>query len=486
MKTKPMKHQLVGRWRLAAMPDFFMLGCEQGTGKTWMLLDDAERQFSARRIDALLVVAPKGVHTNWILREIPAHMSIKAVCAYYLSGGGVRRAQEIERLFRRRDDRVLRVLAINTDALTTKDGFSLADRFLRAFRTMMIVDESQRIKNINSLRTRRALLLGQHAVSRRIASGTPITNSPLDIFAQMEFLSPRGNLLGTTSYRAFVAEYAELLPPQHRLVQQIRSANARGNPQIVARDAHGNPRWRNLEKLQRLLAPYMYRVLKSECLDLPEKIYQTRYFTLAPAQRVVYSRMKEQLQYARENGEVDAFTALASIAKLRQITSGFVLVDGVPQRLPPEQNPRMQLLREIIEDIDGQFIVWAMFNEELEQIMAMLAELQIPAARYCGKTTTKDRDLAVDGFQAGHFRAFVGQPHSGGVGLTLTAATTAIYYSIDFNLGTRLQSEDRCHRIGTTKHVVYIDLSAIGTIDERMAAALQAKEDVAFEILDAA
>lgn len=474
-----MEHQKVGLNRLRAAPEFFSLGAEQGTGKTWMLMADAEEQFEMGRIKALLVLAPKGVHTNWVLREIPTHMSVKTDCTFWISGAGKKHMAKLSRQLSAPTSGALIVHTINVDAVNTEKGYQQVSAFLNAFPTYMVVDESQRIKNPEAKRTQRIIKLGVMAVTKRIASGTLVANSPLDVFGQYEFLHK--GLLGTTSYRSFVAEYAELLPPSSPLVQEImRKSRGWGVPQVIARDRNGFPKYRNIEKLRGLMAPHTFRVLKSECLDLPEKIYQTVFFDLEPSQMAAYIALKELRRFEREDGELDTFTALTIINKLRQVTSGFILVDGEPTELKSNK-PRMEALMEIVEDLQGKFIVWASFREEIRQIVAALQPLGV--VEYHGGTSQKDRDSAVDEFQSGSARVFVGNAAAAGTGLTLHAAETAIYYSCDFSLEKRLQSEDRCHRIGLRHPVVYIDLVARGTIDERIAQALQSKRAVAQEVL---
>jgi len=482
MKTTPMQHQEVGADLLAANPKYYALGCEQGTGKTWMLIDDAERQYNAGLIDALLVIAPKGVHTNWIRREIPKHASVPIESAAYFSGSGKKKKAAVERLFRKHD--ALVVLSMNVDAVNTIEGRRIARKFLLTHRTMMVIDESSRIKTPTSARTKHLIDLGTDAVSRRIASGTPITNSPTDIFAQFEFL--RSGLLGTRSYRAFVAEFAEVLPEGHPLLVAIMAkSRSKITPQVIARDSNGFPRFRNLDKLRKLIEPYMYRVLKRDCLDLPEKIYQTRDFELTAAQRKTYDDLNAKLRIEWDDGTLDAFDALTKITKLQQVTSGFIMRDGEATVLPrAADNPRLELLRDILQDNELPVIIWARFREELSQIAELCEEIGIAAAQYNGATSTKAREAAVDDFQSGAIQAFIGQPQSGGIGLTLTAARSVIYYSNDYSLETRLQSEDRAHRIGTTGNVLYIDLVAEGTIDERIADSLQRKEATAAAILD--
>jgi SNF2 family DNA or RNA helicase len=484
MKTTPMEHQVEGQARLDAAPSWFALAAEQGTGKTWMLLNDSERQFVAGRITGVLVVAPKGVHTNWVRREIPTHMSVPVKADYYLSGMGARRKARMQKVMRPSEDGELMVLAINIDALNSKDGYKAAETFLMHHEAIMIVDESSRIKTGSAGRTKKCIALGKLAKSRRIASGTMIANSPLDIFYQFEFLKPRGALLGTTSFSAFTAEFADVLPADHHLVRHAAAKSARGiAPQMIRKDDSGRPVFRNLEKLQKLMAPHTFRVLKKDCLDLPDKIYQTAYYELEPAARRVYDKAAEELRYERDCGEIDAYTALTKITKLQQMAAGFVMVDGTPEYVC-EKNPRLALLKELVEDVDGQFIVWAVYREELRQIVAALKELGVPCVEYHGGVKDSDREHAVDSFQRGEARAFVGQAQAGGIGLTLTAATTAIYYSCNFSLELRLQSEDRCHRIGTKQNVVYIDIAGVDTIDERISSALQSKSITASAVLD--
>ena len=478
MKTKAMKHQVEGARRLDANPEYYALGAEQGTGKTWMLLNDAERQFEAGAIEGLLVIAPKGVHTNWILREIPNHMGTEYLAEFWLSGAGKRHMARLEKFLTNEPKKALMVMAINVDAVNTKKGLDYVQRFLRRYRCMIVIDESQRIKNPAAKRTKRILSLAPFAVSRRIASGTLVANSPNDLFAQYEFL--RTGLLGTTSHRAFVAEFSELLPPNHPMVQEIASRSRGGSsPQIVKRDRDGNPKFKNLEKLSALMSPVTFRVLKKDCLDLPEKIYKVHDFEMTPTQRRLYDGVKEDLRYERADGEIDIFTALTLINKLQQITSGFIMVDGEPTELK-EAKPRMDALKEILEDCEGQVIIFAKFKEELRHIAGLYPD----SVQYHGSVSTKDREIAVDSFQAGKVKYFIGNPAAAGTGLTLTAASTVIYYSCSYNFEERSQSEDRAHRIGTKQNVVYIDLVARNSIDERIANALTMKARTASQILD--
>lgn len=489
MKTTGMAHQLEALRRMNGK-EYFALFMEMGTGKSWTLLADAERLYSAGTIDALFVVAPKGVHTNWIRREIPAHMDVPIIARAWRSGAGKREMAAIEEVLTPRIDgqqMPLRVLAMNIDAISTKAGFAFAQRFLLATKACFAIDESSRIKNPKAKRTEQIMELQPMAQVRRIATGTPVTNAPVDVFAQFEFLE--SNLLGTTSHRAFTAEYAELMDPNHPMMANTIKSNPQARfAQVVAKNPDGSKRWRNLDKLQRLIQPHSFRVLKKDCLDLPEKIYQQVYFDLSPGQEVAYALMKNLHRVELEDGEMESVAALSAIIKLQQITSGFVMKPDRSGLLyvgehTASTNPRLAALQDVVEDLPGKFIVWARFKEELRAVAAALRAAGRAVVEYHGDVNDADREAAVDRFQNGDAEVFVGQPQSGGIGLTLVAAETVIYYSNDFNSETRKQSEDRAHRIGTKKNVAYIDLLASGTIDEHISAALRRKDALAAAIL---
>jgi SNF2 family DNA or RNA helicase len=485
MKTQGFEHQLQALRRMNGR-EHFALFMEMGTGKTWTLAADAERLYSSGKIDAVCVIAPNGVHQNWVRRELPTHLEVPHIARAWRSGAGKRERTILDQLLKPRDlgeQPPMRIFAINIDAVNTNDGFDFTKRFLQLTKCMLVIDESSRIKNPSARRTKRVMQLKDLAVVRRIASGLPITKAPVDVFSQMEFLEE--GLLGTTSYRAFVAEYADLLDSSDHMFRQLAKRNPKAaQAQIVRRNDDGQPIWRNLDKLQRLIEPHSFRVLKRECLDLPEKIYTQRFFHLPTPQRKVYDEMEKEFRFTLDNGEILPVAAIAKLTKLQQITSGFILIPGQDEPLYiDENNPRLEALLDAAEDIDGKFIVWARFREEISSIVKAFTEQGRKVVQYHGGVNRTDRETAVDSFQDGDAEIFVGQPQSGGIGLTLTAATTVVYMSNWYDLETRKQSEDRAHRIGTTKPVVYIDITAVDSIDEPIARSLQTKSDMASAIL---
>jgi SNF2 family DNA or RNA helicase len=262
--------------------------------------------------------------------------------------------------------------------------------------------------------------------------------------------------------------------------------------QVVAEDEQGNKLYKNLDKLRRLIQPHSFRVTKAECLDLPPKIYKQLTFELTPAQRKVYDRLAEDYAYLTHDLEDKSFQAIAARTKMKQVTSGFIFIDGVAQLVEKDQaeSERMQLFKEVIEDLEGQFIVWAMFEEEINQILVALRQADISCAHYYGKTLSDSRERAIDDFQAGRIRAIVAHGQAAGVGLTLIGDQTiqgdltSIYYSCSPDNEIRMQTEDRTHRIGQSKSCVYIDLVAEDTIDEDIFRMLAQKSATAAVVLD--
>lgn len=463
--------------------EYYALFMDLGTGKTFTFLSDAERLYNIGEIDGLLIVAPKGVHTNWVRREIPAHLDCLHVARAW--GHDVHSQRALKVLFEVMKPNPLRIFAINIDALKTARGFDIAKRFLLSTHSMMVVDESSRIKNVKTGNWKACMKLKPFTRYRRIGSGLPITRHPPDLFGQMEWLEE--GLLETNSYRAFVAEYACLLDDNHPMKKKLIQRNPRAAwAQIIERDKHGQPMFRNLDRLQTLIQPHSYRVLKEHCLDLPPKIYKNVYFQMTPRLQRSYTLMEEKLRYELTDGSVNTVSRLNAILKLQQITSGFIIDSaGVPQLIEEAAAPRLEALLEVDEDMTQPYIVWCHFREEIKQVTKALRERGRNVVEYHGGVKTAEREAAVDLFQNGGADVFVGQPRSGGIGLTLTAAKTVIYYSNSYDLEERKQSEDRAHRAGTTgTHVLYIDLVAQNSIDEVVAKSLQAKLELATTVLD--
>lgn len=473
---------------------WYGLTMEMGTGKTWSLLADVERYYSAGKIDGAFVVAPNGVHENWVLREMPLHMNTPYVAYAWRTGMGKADRAKMERDLLTPtppgEQRPLRVFTINYESLArSADAFAFCERFMLAVRCMYILDESQMIKNPKALVSKKIFELRKYAPARRISTGTPMDKPP-DIFNQFEFM--KEGLLGTSSYRAFMAEYALLADFKTPITSAdfMMKAQVKANPRmawatIVVRDEEtGLPVYRNLDKLAVLVAEHTYRVLKTDCLDLPPKIYTNHYFELTAAQRRAYDLMEEEMRIEAEDGTLTAVSALTKFVKLQQITSGYVIMPGeVEPRYIGADNPRIAAVVERLNLVQGRAIVWCKFREELRALAAALSAAGRRVVEYHGGVKRADRNAAIDAIQSGTADVFLGIQKAGGTGLTLTNAETTIYCSNEHSRMLRAQSEDRNHRIGTRRQVLYIDVMARNTIDESIAKCHQWKENLAATIL---
>ena len=464
-KTKPYAHQITALEKSWDKEEYayFM---EMGTGKSKVLIDNIAMLYDKGKINGVLIVAPKGVYKNWYSSEIPTHLAshIQYKSVLWTASISKTKQEELNSLFK--SDFNLHVLVMNVEAFSTKKGLQFALKFLNSHKTLMAVDESTTIKTPSAKRTKSILALSKSAVYRRILTGSPITKSPLDLYTQCGFLNE--DLLGFSSYYAFRSRYAHMVERNFggRRVQIVKS-------------------YQRLDELSKLIEPFSYRVLKEDCLDLPDKIYIRREIELTDEQEKLYGTMK-QMALASLNGQLlTAPNVLTQLMRLHQITCGhFKSDDGKVQEL---KNNRIEELMSILEETEGKAIIWANYIYDIERIVEAIKKEygDDSVVQYYGAINTDERQKNIERFQDSRspFRFFVGNPQTGGYGITLTAANTVIYYSNGYDLEKRLQSEDRAHRIGQKKSVTYIDLIAERTVDEKIVKALRKKIDIASQIM---
>jgi SNF2 family DNA or RNA helicase len=256
----------------------------------------------------------------------------------------------------------------------------------------------------------------------------------------------------------------------------------------------------NLEELKESIAPWSYRVTKAECLDLPDKIYQSILVQLTSEQKKLYKQLAEEFVIQFKGQEISAPIVITRLMRFQQIVGGFLPVDTsfIDENFEetfdfttapiPGGNPKLDALKGVVEDYPGKMIIWSRFRPEIAMIAKFLKQefAHEPVVEYHGGVPPKNRGPAVDAFEdmESPVRFFVGQPRSGGIGLNLIAASTVVYFSNEFSAETRWQSEDRCHRIGQEKSVVYIDIEMIGTVDETIRKSLKANKNLADYIND--
>jgi len=242
--------------------------------------------------------------------------------------------------------------------------------------------------------------------------------------------------------------------------------------------------FKNLGELSDKLKPFSYRVLKEDCLDLPDKIYMKRNIKLTPDQFKLYEQMRKEALATLNGKQTTTVNALTQLMRLQQITCGhFTADDGSTQ---PIKNNRLDELMEVLEETEGKAIIWAHYQYDITQIIKAVVKVHGPGSvvDYYGLTPQDERQNNIRKFQDDpKCRFLVGTPSTGGYGLTLTAANTVIYYSNGYDLEKRLQSEDRAHRIGQKKSVTYVDIMAEETVDEKIVKALRKKINLASEVL---
>lgn len=488
-KTPPYPHQQEG-FDLAKDRKFFALFWEMGLGKTKTALDIAAWKYATHRINAILVVTLNGVHRNWVRKEAPVHLGVDYDAAFWNPGiveYGMRGILDSPKLI---------LVTINFDSVHTKNGKKFCERLLNQRRTLMVIDESHCIKTPSSKRTRAIITLGKKAVSRMIMTGTPVANSPLDVFKQMEFLDK--NILGEKNYTAFKRRYAimqdiDFLDGYHKRDDNGKLMyNSDGSPVMTPiQEIVG---YRDVEKIKTLMQPHSSRKTKDDCLKLPDKVYRRHSFILPDKYRRAYKQMaKEALIELRSGGRVTAKIALSKIIRLQQLICGFVVPDGsdlldldVVGEAFDSVNPRLNALLDVLEEVQGKCIIWVNFRYSIMEIERTLVQKygRDAVATFSGMTSDDARDKAEDNFQdpVNPLRFLIAQPQAGGTGRTFTQARDVIYWSNSYNLIHRLQSEDRAHRIGQTGTVTYTDLEALDTIDEKIIEALIKKVDIAAEI----
>lgn len=344
---------------------------------------------------------------------------------------------------------------VGIESMSSSDRLTLTANSTVKSSSFVIVDESSYIKGHASIRTQRITHIGKRARYRMILTGTPISQGVVDLYAQMWFLSPK--ILGYSSFYSFAANHLEY---------------SEDYPGLIVR-AH------NTDWLAAKIQPYVYQVTKDECLDLPEKLYDTRYFRMTYEQRELYEQAKWDILYSLENyDELETYTLFRLFTALQQVTHGFWNRNG--HELIECDHYRVKVLLDLIGDLPAgeRVIVWSKYRYSIHQIVKALGAEYGPenVAQFHGGV--KDRQMELQRFREGA-RFLVATQASGGHGLTLNEANYVIFYSNEFKYSTRIQAEDRCHRIGQDRKVTYIDLVCSRSIDTRIQKALDKKESVA-------
>jgi len=468
-KTQPFNHQLQAlgcSWDKTNFA-YFM---EMGTGKSKVLIDNIAMLYDQGQINAAVVIAPKGVYRNWerleIPNHLPEHITTRITTWVAPSSRNKEDQKNIDKLSETFDG--LDIFLMNVEALSSKPAAEFLARYLNSTNSLLAVDESTTIKTQSAGRTKNIVKVARLAKYRRILTGSPVTKNPMDLYSQCAFLDE--DLLGFSSYYAYKARYA---------IEVKRHTSTHAFPHIVG--------FRNLDELSRKLAFFSFRVLKEDCLDLPAKIYSPRYIELSKEQEKAYNDLATFAITQLEGETLTVNNTMTMLLRLHQITCGYLPTDNERDQPIPLKNSRMDELLNVLEEVEGKVIIWANYRYSIFDIEKNLKKKfgDDSVATYFGDTKDKDRQEIVRKFQDPEdpVRFFVANQQTGGYGLTLTAAHTVVYFSNNYDLEKRIQSEDRAHRIGQKNNVTYIDIICENTVDENIVASLRNKIDLASQSL---
>lgn len=495
-KTPPHDHQvriLKESWN---QPEWGLFA-EMGTGKTKIVIDSAAAMYERGEIDGILVVAPKGNYRNWE-DQIDIHLPdrVPRTVVTWTPSRSKTYKRELSKLWN--TDIRLHVFLVNVEALSAK-GFDNAAcdaawKFVTNHRAMLVVDESTSTKTEGASRTKSCIRLAKQCDWRRILTGTPVTETPLDLWGQACVLSGGSpeRLLGHSSFFSFRNHFCYLKKMEWR----------QRSFQVVTG-------YRNIDELGERISAWSSRVTKAECLDLPPKLYQRHDVELTPEQLKFYRQVKEEARVElSQTKKLSILLAVSRLMRMRQVLSGFLPVDPEPLGVFDLETPigssaaddlfeggqeiieipelRTQALLDVVRETQGKVLVWACFRRTVRRLVKTLEEAygEGTAAGYSGATSPDDRVLAIKRFQdPDDPLRFLVLNRAGAYGITLTEAHTAIFYENDWALEVRMQSEDRCHRIGTQSAVTYVDLCARGTVDVKLIKALREKKVISKAIL---
>lgn len=422
---------------------------DMGTGKSLITIAVAGTLYQRGEIKRLLIVCPKSIVGVWE-SEFEKFADYEYTLTV-LEGDSTKKADTLRNM----GSVGLQVVVVNYESV-----WRLEQEIQMWKPDMIACDESSKIKNPQAKQAKSLHKLGQQAEYKVILTGTPITNSPLDFFSQYKFLDD--GIFGLSFYR-FRARYAIL--------------GGYGNHQIVG--------YKNMPELVEKAHSIAYRIKIEDAVELPDKIDEVRYIELEKNAKRIYDSIDRESHAELMQGEVTTRNILTRLLRLSQCTGGFIRddTDSIVQEV---SRAKLEALEDILDECEEQgkkVVVFARFVPEIEAIEKMLKKRKTGYSIIHGKV--KDRSEQVERFQNDdNVKVFIGQLQTTGMGLTLTAANVAVFYSLDFSYANYEQSRARIHRIGQTKKCVYIHLVAKNTVDEKVMQALKNKGDVAKLLVD--
>lgn len=452
----------------------FALLMEMGTGKTLAAIAIACRLFLQGKVSRVLVTAPLAVVPVWP-SDVASFAGVP-VRVQTLEGDKKHKLRALQSLSEGVDDPVLQIAVINYES-----SWRLKEELMKWRPDMVICDESQRIKEPTSAQSKGLHEIGARARYRLILTGTPVTNSPLDFYSQYKFLDP--DIFGPSWY-AFRSRYAVIGTGTNHGTGQSYT-------QVIG--------YKNLAELTEKAHRIAFRITKKDALDLPPEVDERLYCELEPEAKKAYDSLrKEAIAELEGLPAVTAQHVIVRLLRLSQICGGFVRTDIQGYEDDPNagklikvSSAKQKLFQETIDELlslGKKVVVFARFTAEVREICSYISEKygEDSYRLIDGSVASADRGPAVADFQKNpEVKVFVAQIQTAGLGITLTAADTAIFYSYDFSLANYEQAKARIHRIGqNAQSVTYIHLCVKDSIDEDVLLALSTKRDISSLVVD--
>lgn len=422
---------------------------EMGCGKTLTAIGITGVLFQTGKINRVLVAAPLSILGVWEsefsqFADFPYTLTV-------LTGTSEKKRRQLKEL----SGEGLQVVVVNYESARI-----LADDLLRYNANLVIADEAHKIKENRSKQSKAMHALGDKARYKLLLTGTLITNKELDVFSEYRFLN--SSIFGTSFY-AFRNKYFDMV-------------------------GYGNhiPRFRKwmLDDFLQRMHSVAYRVTKAECLDLPEITEEVRTVTLEPKAMKIYQQLEKDSFAELKDGEVTAMNVLTKLLRLSQVTGGHVKDDDTGEH--HVSTAKLDALSDIIDsamDEGRKIVVMARFVPELDDIQELLEKKKIGYAVVRGGISDRDGEIRRFQYDDG-CRVFVGQIAAAGLGITLTAASTMVFYSLDYSMSNFDQAKARIHRVGQKENCHYIYLVCEGTVDRKILRSLREKIDLAKSLVD--
>jgi len=466
-RTEPWSHQKKALDKVYGL-QAFALWMDMRTGKSAVTINLMSAYRMEGKIQAVVIVCPMSIRKNWEDEILNIHCPLPA-SVHVLDSGKTRPFESWLA-----SDHDFKWLIVAVESLAAGGARVLTEKFIKASGDVaMVVDESSKIKNPTANRSQECVRLGSMTKIRGTLTGTPLAKGPMDIYMQFEFMDP--NIIGIGDFYSFRNRYAVM--------------GGYENKEIIG--------YQNMEELTEIVSPFVYQVRADDAgIKLPDKTKIIRRVQMNPEQKRLYTSIQKMKMAVTNDKSITVQNTLEKAARLQQIAGGVISYEDtsddtkrkyIIERIPGK-NPKIQEIEAITEEVPGSMVIWCLYDMEIDMVCEALRKKygDGQVVEIHGRVEEQDRHVNVKHkFQGGQARFIVGNAATGGMGLTMSAADTVIYYSNSFNFIDREQSEERPrHFTRSDRPVLYIDLVCEGTVDEVVIQSLAEKKSMSEYVRD--